>query len=81
MNNLNATRFKLNYKGVGELLKNKDFQNAIGSFGKDIASRCGSGYKSDVYVGRYRVNSMVWASSSRARRDNIKNNTILKAVK
>ena len=41
----------------------------------------GEGYKSDSRVGKNRANAMVYADTYRAKRDNLKNNSILKAVR
>ena len=46
-----------------------------------IKNRCGDGYGQDTYVGKTRANAMVYAETFEAKRDNMKNNTILKAVR
>ena len=46
-----------------------------------IKNRAGEGYAQDVYVGKTRANAMVYADSFKAKRDNKKNNTLLKAVR
>jgi len=46
-----------------------------------ITARCGDGYESDVMVGKNRANAMVRAATSKAKRDNMDINTILKAVR
>lgn len=78
---MSNVKIKLNSQGVQELLKSAEMQSICQEHAKAIQDRCGDGYESDVYVGKNRCNAMVWASSSKARRDNARNNTILKAVR
>ena len=74
-------KFKINYSGVGALLKSAEMQGVLSQKASAIRSRCGDGYEQDVYVGRTRANAMVKAATFQARKDNSKNNTILKAVR
>lgn len=74
-------KFKLNYSGVGQLLKSAEMQKVLEKKATDIKNRCGDGYEHDVYVGKNRANAMVYPDSYAAKRDNMKNNTILKAVR
>jgi hypothetical protein len=73
--------FKLNYKGVGELMKSEAMQAVLNEYATNIKNRCGNGYEQDIYVGKSRANAMVKATTHQAKRDNLKNNTILKAVR
>lgn len=72
--------FKLNRVGVAELMKSENMQGVLTEHAKTIMNRCGDGYEQDIYVGKNRANASVRAASYRARRDNLKNNTLLKAV-
>lgn len=74
-------KFKLNSDGVRELLKSQEMQSVLIEKATGIKNRCGEGYTQDVYVGKNRANAMVKAGTYQAKRDNLKNNTILKAVK
>lgn len=74
-------KFKLNRSGVAELMKSPEMQAILQDHASAIRNRCGSGYKQDIYVGRNRANASVIAKSAKAKRDNKKNNTILKAVR
>jgi len=78
---MSKMKFKLNYDGVGELLKGSEMKDLLSNKADEIQGRCGAGYKSDVRVGKTRVNAMVSAATFQAKRDNLKNNTILKAVR
>ena len=74
-------KFKLNRKGVKSLLKSEEMKNLLNKEASQIRERCGTGYKNDTYTGKNRVNAMVWADSIKAKKDNLKNNTILKAMR
>lgn len=71
----------MNSAGVRELLKGSAMQEILNEKASGIQQRCGDGYEKDSYVGPNRANAMVTASSVRAKRDNAKNNTLLKAVR
>ena len=73
-------KFQLNRAGVAELMKSSAMQEVLNEKASAIRSRCGDGYEQDSYVGQNRANAMVTASSLKAKRDNLKNNTLLKAV-
>ncbi|WP_347714319.1 hypothetical protein [uncultured Parvimonas sp.] len=73
--------FKINKTGVSELMKSGEMQAILRGKAKEIASRCGSGYGTDIYIGKTRANASVGAITKKAKRDNYKNNTLLKAVK
>ena len=73
----NKLKFKLNYKGVGQLLKSAEMQSVLSSYANEIKNRAGDGY--DVYVGRTRANVSV--ATEAAAQDNLENNTLLKAVR
>ena len=73
--------FKLNYKGVGELMKSEAMQTVLNEYATSIKNRCGDGYEQDIYIGKTRANAMVSATTYQAKKDNLENNTLLKAVK
>ena len=70
----------LNSAGIRELLKSAEIEAACKEQADAVASRAGDGYIVDTYVGKTRVNAMVTADTYAARRDNLKNNTLLKAL-
>ena len=76
-----SKNFKLNRKGVRELMQSQEMQAVLQEKASQITARCGDGYESDVMVGKNRANAMVRAATSKAKRDNMDNNTILKAVR
>lgn len=73
--------FKLNRAGVRALMQSEEMQNVLQKSASAIRDRCGDGYEQDLRVGKNRANAQVWAETSKAKRDNSKNNTILKAVR
>ncbi len=78
---MSKMEFKLNRKGVADLMKSKEMQAILKEYATGIKNRCGEGYEQDVYIGKNRANAMVSAETYQAIADNLENNTILKAVK
>lgn len=78
---MSKMKFKLNRAGVANLMKSAEMQNILTQQASEIKNRCGDGYEQDIYVGKNRANAMVTAKTHKAKRDNLKNNTILKAVR
>ena len=78
---MSKTKFKLNSSGVGQLLKSSEMQNVLSEHATNIRNRCCDGYEQDVFVGQNRANAAVKATSYKAKKDNMKNNTLLKAVR
>lgn len=74
-------KFKLNRAGVSQLMKSAEMKSVLISYASNIRNRCGNGYEQDIYVGTNRANAMVSAATAKAKRDNSKNNTLLKAVR
>ncbi|MDT2797074.1 hypothetical protein P7H47_07445 [Enterococcus cecorum] len=78
---MNSFKFKLNRSGVRELMKSTEMQSVLTNYASNIRNRCGNGYEQDIYIGSNRANAMVSAATTKAKRDNKKNNTLLKAVR
>lgn len=78
---MSKTKFKLNRSGVADLMKSAEMQGVLEDHATAIRNRCGDGYEQDIYVGKNRANAMVAATSYKAKKDNSKNNTLLKAVR
>lgn len=77
---MSKIKFELNRAGVAELMKSSAMQGILTEEAGRIRSKCGDGYEQDIFIGQNRANAMVTASSFKAKRDNLKNNTLLKAV-
>lgn len=71
----------LNKDGVRELLQSEEMQKLVKDYADGVKERAGEGYESSVVVGKLRARASVKAESRRAKWDNIKNNTLLKAVR
>lgn len=71
----------LNRSGVRELLRSPEMLQICEEHAGVVLDRCGDGYKTDGHTGKNRVNAMVYADTYQAKADNLKNNTILKALK
>ena len=78
---MSKMKFKLNGAGVAELMKSDAMQVVLDDKATAIKNRCGDGYEQDIYVGKNRANAMVTATSYKAKKENLKNNTLLKAVR
>ena len=74
-------KFTLNSAGVRELLKSDSMAQIVNEKARNVQARCGEGYETTSYDGKTRVNASVHAKSIKARKDNAKNNTILKALR
>lgn len=71
----------LNSAGVREMLQSPEMQAMLLERANEIAARAGTGYSTDVFVGKTRANASVFANDEETMRDNLKNNTLLKALR
>jgi len=74
-------KFALNRAGVRQLMQSEEMQSILKDKADAALNSLGEGYKSDIYIGKNRANAMVYADTYQAKRDNLKNNSILKAVR
>ena len=74
-------KFELNREGVRELLRSKEMADICQEYAENAIGKLGDGYEVTTHTGTNRVNAEVKAETFAARRDNLKNNSILKAVK
>ncbi len=73
-------KFVLNQSGVRELLKSQEMMDICQEYANNALARLGDGYEVTTHTGKNRVNAEVAAQSFAAKRENLKSNTILKAV-
>ena len=73
-------KFVLNQSGVRELLKSQEMMDICQKYANNALARLGDGYEVTTHTGKNRVNAEVAAQSFAAKRENLKSNTILKAV-
>jgi len=78
---MNKMQFKLNSSGVSSLLKSTEMQSVLEKRASAIKNRCGEAYEQDIFVGKNSANAMVRAETTKAKKDNYNNNTLLKAVR
>lgn len=78
---MGKVKFELNRAGVRELMKSNEMVSILEGYGSKALSSLGDGYEAETYQGSNRANVEVKAVTFKARRDNMKNNTILKAVR
>lgn len=74
-------RFELNTEGVKSLLQSPEMMNICKKHANNAQARLGAGYEVTTHTGKTRVNAQVAAVSYEAKKDNAKNNTILKAIR
>ena len=74
-------KFKLNRAGVRKLMKSEEMQDILNSYASDIQSRAGEGYETSPHVGKNRANNIIYPDSVKAKKNNLKNNTLLKAIR
>lgn len=70
----------LNRAGVRELLRSDEMQEALREQAETIKARLPDGYETNEFLGKNRRNIEVAAVTTKAKADNLKNNTLLKAV-
>lgn len=73
-------RVELIREGVRELLQSAEIRAALEEAAAPAMAQLGDGYALDAYVGRNRVNVSISAETPEAIRENLRDNTILKAV-
>lgn len=73
-------KFELDRSGVRELLRSDEMMEICREYADKAVDRLGDGYEASEHTGRNRVNASVKAVSYKARKENLENNTILKAV-
>lgn len=76
---MSSFKFELNPAGVADLMKSSEMAAALIANANEVKDRAGDGY--DVHIGPTRANVSVMTESEEAARDNMDNNTLLKAVR
>lgn len=79
---MSKTEIVLNEKGIVALLQSQEMQKVLVEQGNKIKNRCGKGYESESapVIGRKRAIVRVKAATNAAKKDNLQNNTLLKAL-
>ena len=74
-------RFELNREGVRELLRSKEMMDVCQEYANNALGKLGDGYEVTTHTGTNRVNAQVAAVTYEAKKENLSDNTIIKAVK
>lgn len=77
---MSKVKFKLNKKGVGQLLKSKEMQNIVSGYAYKAQAKAGAGYEVNSFVGFDRAHATIYAETAEAKRDNLESNTLLKSL-
>ena len=76
----NRVKIELNRAGVRELMRSQEMMDVCEGYANRAAGMLGEGYEVSTHVGTNRVNASVAAITYAAKKDNLKNNSILKAI-
>ena len=77
---MSSIEFKLNRAGVREVLKSEGIMSILEGEAQARAAKAGSGYGVSTYVGKNRCNAEIRPETAAARRDNLRNNTLLRTL-
>ena len=78
---MSNVKFKLNLPGLNELMKSAEMQSALNAAAGQIQARAGAGYEVEsAHPISFVAIASVRAADYKARLDNLKNNTLLKAM-
>lgn len=72
---------RVDYKEVGKLLRGQESKKLMEQLGREISAKAGTGYSYRVHDSGQRQIANVFPNTLEAARDNLENNTLLKAVK
>lgn len=73
-------KFELNRAGVRQLMRSKEAMDVCSRYANGARGRLGDGYQVSTRTGQNRVNAEVAAVTYQARKENLQNNSILKAL-
>lgn len=73
-------KFKLNRSGVRELMKSDAMIEVLNKYATVVKNNAGDAYESDVHRGKNRANVAIYPASKKAKKECMKNNTLLKAL-
>jgi len=73
-------KFELNMPGLNQLMKSPEMQSVLDQKGAQVASAAGDGYNKRTHVADFVAITNVYADTKAAKRENMENNTLLKAL-
>lgn len=74
------TKFELNKEGVRELLTSREMLAICSEYANKALGRLADGYEVSTHTGQNRVNAEIAAVTTEARKENMEDNSILKAL-
>jgi len=77
---MSKTKVVLNRDGVRELLKSEGMLQMCKQIAENAQGKLGDGYETTTHIGKNRCNASVKAVSEKAKKENMEDNTILKAI-
>ena len=77
---MSKVKFELNTKGVAQLLKSDEMTALLENAAQAVAGRAGGSYEVRTIKAQTRVIATVEAADRETRKDNLNNNTLLKAL-
>ena len=73
-------KFKINFAGITRVRKSEEMKQIIEEKTAKVLSNLGDGYDEQLHYRSTRLYTTVMATTPEARRDNLKHNTLLKAL-
>ena len=73
-------RIELNHDGIREMLQSDEMKVICQERANAALGKLGDGYTVTTHTGKNRVNASIFAESYKAKKENLENNTILKAL-
>lgn len=77
---MSKTEIVLNTSEIGRMLKGSEVEAMMASYAGRVSAQAGSGYSSRTHNTGQRIAANIYADTPEARDDNLKNNTLLKAI-
>lgn len=78
---MSKVEFELNLAGLNELMKSSEMQSTLNDVAAQIQARAGAGYAVEsAHPISFIAIASVYAGTKEAKQDNLKNNTLLKAM-
>ncbi len=78
---MSKVKIELNSAGVRDMLRSPEMQALLEERAQNALNGLGTGYDKSLMVGKNRANVSIMVTTYDAYRDNLKNNTILKALR
>jgi len=78
---MGRAKFEPNIAGITELRKSAEMKAVLNHYASVISSTAGAGYETVEIMSGDRAKVFVVADTAEARKDNLENNTLLKALR